>query len=81
MQIRREVVNPSARFLFRQLFRYSVRYYGATVVTFCTAPNTIVAVVLLIPQSAPQLVACRTCLATMEEDAFQGQGGQSETGL
>ena len=55
-----QVLFPSARFLFRQLFRYSVRYYGATVVTFCTAPNTIVAVVLLIQGAVDRYVALST---------------------
>ena len=35
----REVLIPSARFRFRWSSRYSVCYYGATVVTICTAPN------------------------------------------
>ena len=70
-----EALFPSARFHFRQLFRYSVRYYGATLVTFCTAPNTIVAVVLLIQRAVDRWSAVRSTTGRLPDLSGNHGGG------
>ena len=70
-----ELVNPSARFLSLQLFRYCVRYYGATVVTICTAPNTVVAVVLLMQRAVDRWSAVRSTTSRLPDLSGNHGGG------